>query len=299
MKVLQFPVPVASECSIVVKQDIHSHFYNYLHSHAEVQITLIVKGDVTLIAGNYTQHCTSGDIFFIGANQPHIFRSNIVEPVDNTGNNVNAIHVFIDYRKGLAGLMDLPEILPIKKFLDSTVNGLQVPAEHVPLMSELIHQVRDSDGLNRLLLLVKLLQFCERRSNEWKSLSTGVSNYSIADFEGARMNDVYQYIMDHYAENIPLEKIASIACITPHAFCKYFKRHTCKTYLNFLNEVRINQACKTIISKDFTSMTHVAYTNGFNSVNTFNRVFKKITGLAPKDYIRKNKVAAYAHLSGG
>src|SRR5687768_2783914 len=127
MKVLQFPVPVASECSIVVKNDIHSYFYNYLHSHTEVQITLIVKGDVTLIAGNYTQHCKSGDIFFIGANQPHIFRSNISEPGDSSGNKVNAIHVFIDYTKSLAGLMELPEVEPIKKFLDTTVNGLQVP----------------------------------------------------------------------------------------------------------------------------------------------------------------------------
>lgn len=241
MKVLQFPVPVANECSIVVKSDIHSYFYNYLHSHSEVQITLIVKGDVTLIAGNYTQHCKTGDIFFIGANQPHIFRSNSREPGDHPGNVMNAIHVFIDYTKGLAGLMELPEMLSIKKFLDTTVNGLQVPPEHVPALSQLMHRIRDCRGLSRLLLIIKLLQFCESRSKEWKSLSTGVSTYSLADFEGARMNDVYQYIMDHYAENIPLEKIASIACITPHAFCKYFKRHTCKTYLNFLMKYVLTQ----------------------------------------------------------
>ncbi|WP_315822444.1 hypothetical protein [Paraflavitalea speifideaquila] len=58
------------------------------------------------------------------------------------------------------------------------------------------------------------------------------------------MNDVYQFTMAHYTENISLHQIASIAHLTPQAFCRYFKKHTRKTYITFLNEVRVNEACK-------------------------------------------------------
>ncbi|MCY1542906.1 HTH-type transcriptional activator Btr [compost metagenome] len=105
------------------------------------------------------------------------------------------------------------------------------------------------------------------------------------------MSDVYQYTREHYAENISLNKIASIACITPHAFCKYFKKHTRKTYLAFLHEVRVHEASKKIINNNFTSISEVAYSSGFNSIITFNRVFKKVTGMSPKDYTQKHKLS--------
>lgn len=292
MKVLQFPVPVAHESSIAVKNEIASHFYNYLHSHKEVQITLILSGNVKLITGNFTHQCQSGDIFFIGADQAHIFRSDLSSPCNKAQAVVHAIHVFVDYKRTLAALMNLPEMTPIRNFLDSTINGLKVPADHVAGISSIMHRIRDSEGLNRLMLLVKLLQFCQKYSLEWESLSAGISIHSLTHFEGARINEVYKYMTQHYSENITLNKIASIACITPHAFCKYFKRHTHKTYLYFLNEIRIHAACKKIVNGDFTSLSQVAYASGFNSLNTFNRVFKKVTSVSPKDYVKKNKVTA-------
>ncbi|MNY57251.1 DNA-binding transcriptional regulator ChbR [compost metagenome] len=59
--------------------------------------------------------------------------------------------------------------------------------------------------------------------------------------------------------------------------------------MSFLHEIRVNEACKKIISGDFDCISSVAYTSGFNSIITFNRVFKKITSMAPKDYIKKYK----------
>ncbi|WP_342328211.1 AraC family transcriptional regulator [Pedobacter sp. FW305-3-2-15-E-R2A2] len=289
MKVLQFTVPVANEYSIVVQEDILPYFYNYLHRHKEVQITLIIKGEGTLIAGNYTQPCKPGDIYFIGSDQPHLFRSNASHFGESYRNNIHAIHIFFDHKHNLASLLELPELEPVKRFIEGTVFGLQVPSSHVLQVSGMVKEVRDSEGLDRLLNLIKLLQSCASHIKEWKSLSTGFSNHSFTDSEGLRMNDVYQYTIDHYSEDISLNKIASIACITPHAFCKYFKRHTRKTYLSFLHEIRVNEACKKIISGDFDCISSVAYTTGFNSIITFNRVFKKITSMAPKDYIKKYK----------
>ena len=82
MKVVQFTIPVSQEHSIMVQEDKLPHFYNHLHRHNETQITWIIKGEGTLIAGTAMQRFQSGDIYILGANQPHIFKS---DPVGITG----------------------------------------------------------------------------------------------------------------------------------------------------------------------------------------------------------------------
>jgi AraC-like DNA-binding protein len=79
-------------------------------------------------------------------------------------------------------------------------------------------------------------------------------------------------------------EVADIAFMTPQAFCRYFKKHTRKTYFDFLNEIRINEACKKIISGNFESISILATDTGFNSSTNFCRVFKKITNTSPLQY---------------
>ncbi|MFD2248401.1 AraC family transcriptional regulator [Pontibacter ruber] len=264
-------------------------FYNYFHRHKETQVTLILKGEGTLIVGNYTQPFKAGDIYVIGANQPHIFKSDPAYFKELQDDSAHAIHIFFDQSRILNSFIDIPEMEPIQKFLDSTCSGLQLPPEHFDKVCRSIKKISEADKLKRLLYFLKLLQHLSNNVRDWKSLSTGLPNLSFTESEGIRMNDVYQYTISHYAENITLEKIASVAHITPHAFCKYFKKHTNKTYNTFLNEVRINEACKKIMSGNFDCIASIAYSTGFNSAINFNKVFKKIMGLSPSEYIKEYK----------
>ena len=75
MKVIQFTIPVARDNSIHIQEDELPYFYEHLHRHFETQITWVINGEGTLIVGNYMQPFSSGDIFIIGANQPHVFSS--------------------------------------------------------------------------------------------------------------------------------------------------------------------------------------------------------------------------------
>ncbi|REA60875.1 AraC family transcriptional regulator [Dyadobacter luteus] len=284
MKVLQFTPPVPKEDAVVIEEDLLPHFYNFLHRHKELQVTLIIRGEGTLIAGNYSQAFKSGDVYVIGANQPHIFKSDPAYFDNLDKQNAHAIHIFFDLERIPQAFMNLPEMGSIKKFVDSCTTGLQLPVQHTAHVGEAIKKMVGKPNLERLLSLLEVFQYFAKEVTGWKSLSTGFSNYPFPESEGNRMNDIFQYTLENYAENITLNKIASIAHITPHAFCKYFKQHTRKTYNNFLNEVRINEACKKIISGDYDGISTIAYKTGFNSAINFNRVFKKTTGMSPSDY---------------
>ena len=93
------------------------------------------------------------------------------------------------------------------------------------------------------------------------------------------MNDIYQFTINNYSENIRLQQVADIACMTPQAFCRYFKRQTKITFTDFVNQYRITQA-KTLLLKDI-SVSETCYEVGFESLSYFNKLFKKLTGLNP------------------
>jgi len=286
MRVVQFTIPVARENSVIVQEDIMPHFYNHLHRHNETQITWILKGEGTLIAGNYMQPFKPGDIYVLGANQPHIFKSDPVYFDKRRKKSVHGLTFFFNPDGFFQTILDLPETKSIKKFVESTSYGLQAPASEEKRISTEMLAIKKSKQGFRLAAFIRLLQILAD-IKDWKMLASISPEYSFSDAEGIRMNGVYQFTMTHYSDNIKLKQIADVAYLTPQAFCRYFKKHTRKTYVTFLSEIRINEACKKILAGDFESISSVAYDTGFASAVSFNRVFKKITGKSPRQYLKE------------
>ena len=74
--------------------------------------------------------------------------------------------------------------------------------------------------------------------------------------------------------------------MTVPAFCRYFKKLTSKTFTRFVNEFRIAHASQ-MLADEHLSIANVSYESGFNNLSHFNKQFKIITGLSPREY-RKN-----------
>ena len=285
MKVVQFTIPVTIDNSIHFQEDRLPHFYEHLHRHTETQVTWVVNGEGTFIAGNYMQRFQTGDFFVIGANQSHLFKSDPSYFEEGSTKSIHTLNVFFDPKGFLAQLLAFPELRSIKNFLDLSIFGMKASEKDKKILTDLILKIQISSTGFRLASFIELLQVMANLKN-WEYLSTESFEHTITDLEGLRMNDVYQYTMSNFTDNITLEQIAAVVYLTPQSFCRYFKKHTSKTYINFLNEVRINESCKKFMEKDFHSISTVAYQSGFNNVVTFNRVFKSITGKAPREFIK-------------
>lgn len=284
MKVLQFTIPVPLNQTIMVQPEYLPYFYPHLHRHHEIQLTWIQKGEGTLVAENNMHGFWPNEIYWLGANQPHVFKSAPSYFSPNSKRITSALTVFFNPNGQLAHLFDLPEVKSIKKFIQQHTSGFQVPQENVAEISNLMTQIKNGSGIEQLLCFIEILKKMLGYEN-LSPLSASSMPQQYSEFEGIRIGNIYNYIMQHFDKEIALEDVAKQAHMTPQAFCRYFKKHTRHTFIEFLNEVRINEACKQLTDSVYDSISTIAYNCGFNSITNFNRVFKGITGRSPSEYV--------------
>jgi AraC-like DNA-binding protein len=286
VKVLQFTIPVPVNRTIITQTEVLPHFYPHLHRHHEIQLTWIQEGDGTLIAENNMHNFSSNEIYWLGANQPHLFKSDPSYFLPRSKKLARALTVFFDPGGSLSYLFDLPELKNIKKFIQQHPSGFKVPANMVAAVSEQMLRIKTNSGVDQVMAFLDIL----KRLSTCKNLLPLASSLQLRQYsehEGLKIGRIFNYIMQNADKSIKLEDVAAQAHMTPQAFCRYFKKHTRHTFISFLNEVRINKACKKLTDGDYESISDVAYDCGFNSVTSFNRVFKTVTSLSPSEYLGK------------
>lgn len=285
MKVLQFTIPLPHDKSVIVEKVCLPHHYPYLHRHKEIQITWIRQGEGTLIAGNNMHDYSAGDVFFLGSNLPHLFKSNPEYFANNTNKQVEALTIFFDPEGTLSSFFDLPEMTQGRIFMQQHQQGFKIPDGSADEISQIMTTLKTASGSDKLVQFLYLLKGLTNLKEKLDPLSTYGNLPGITENEGIRIGKIYNFIMRHYSDPITLEDVAKVAYMTPESFCRYFKKHTGHTFISFLNEIRINEACKRLIAHKFESINSIAYKCGFNSITNFNRVFKYVIGSSPRGYL--------------
>ena len=104
--------------------------------------------------------------------------------------------------------------------------------------------------------------------------------------ERSRFNKVYRFLVKNFNKPIKLEEVAAVAGLTPTAFCRYFKERTKKTFVQYLNDMRIGHAKKFLIEGKMKIST-LSMEVGFNNLSNFIEQFKKSTNMLPSEYQEK------------
>ena len=97
------------------------------------------------------------------------------------------------------------------------------------------------------------------------------------------LGEIIEYIHTHFTNSPSLQEIAAQSGLQPNYFCRKFKQATGKTYVEYLNHLKIEHAKKMLQTCDL-SVTEIAFDSGFSSYSSFSREFKKQTGFSPLQY---------------
>lgn len=300
MKVLPFTLFVPNDKSVISEQVELPYFYQYLHRHEEWQITWVERGEGTLIAGNNMHAFRSGDLFLIGANLPHLFKSNPEYFQGDENQCIKASSIYFNPDGRLAGLFKMPELNAASSFLKNNKHGFKIPESYAALVSERMQDLHEATGSAVLFAFLSLMEGLQSVEEGVEPLCPDFYSSNLSEHEGMRLSNIINFIMRNYNNRIDLEDVANAAYMTPQAFCRYFKKHTGHTFISFLNEVRINDACKSLVSDDKPDcISGIAYKAGFNSIANFNRVFKNLIGRSPRAYIDEyNNVSRINSIAG-
>ena len=283
MKALPFKIPKTGNTSFHFQVDDEPYFYDILHQHPEIQVTLIEKSTGSLVHGDYLGHFEPGDFFVIGPNVPHVFRND--DLYYNSELRARSITVFFDRATFGEAFLNLPEAKGLRELIALAERGMRLKSPHTREVAQLIRRLEWAQGISRLVLVLQLVDAL-MQSDAYELLNTEGSFRHVDEVEGKRLNDIFRFTMERYNQPIRLDEVAAIANMSPSAFCRYFKQHTRKTYLEFLNEYRIGQACKWLMA-GHRSIAQICYDAGFNNLSNFNRKFKEVTGNTPSGYMKQ------------
>ena len=283
MKVVPFQIPKNTEEAFRVQLDDLPHLYDHLHQHPEIQLTCIKESNGTLVAGDYVGPFHAGDVFVIGGNQPHVFRND--EKFFKKRSKAVAITIFFDEKTFGENFWLLEEMKTLQQFLKNSSGGFSITGRKKKLLAEKLVSIVNAKGIDRLIIFLEILKELGSKK-EMQPLSKPIIQRNIKTYDGSRLNKVIEFTFKEFQRTITLKEVSTLANLTPEAFCKYFKTRTRKTYVNFLNEIRINHACR-LLTEDRT-ISDICYESGFTNLSNFNRIFKKVKQASPNEWRKIN-----------
>jgi len=280
MKVLPFKIPKPENVTLYVQEYKRDSFYEKLHQHKEIQISLIAEGEGTYIIGDCVGEFKKNDIFVIGENLPHIFKRDATFV-----HETKMVSLFFSKNSYGDDFFNLPEFENFKDFFNDVALGFEVLSNKKSL-SLLISTIKAASKYNQFISFLEIIRLISEGKKS--TLSSLINLKKYAGDEGKRMSDIFQYTMNNYHKEISLNQVSNIANMTPNAFCRYFKQRTNKTFVNFLIDIRIGNACKLLTKNNDLNITEISYKSGFNNLANFNRKFKAIKGITPSDFRKKH-----------
>ena len=259
------------------------YFFPHWHFHPECEIMLVLEGTGMRFVGDSMERFQPGDLVFYCNRIPHLYRSDKEYYDKNSSGLSKAIVVYFNEALLKGDFWNGQSIASLKKLFTLAGRGLRFTGKtKIRLRNKILELDDNRDSLQKIIDLFTILKVMTE-SGEYELLSSDAFVSVIAQDDCERVNKVYQFVMDGYMKNPTLEDVAEIACMSPTAFCRFFKSHTNKTYIQFLNEIKIGNACKMLIDNDL-SISEICYMIGFNNTAHFNSQFKKIIGLTPSQY---------------
>lgn len=237
--------------------------------HGEIQIG--INSEIRILSKGDLAICGSGDIHFYNSDGTEsevmivIFRSDLIESPARWPKSTRFITPFID--KNQPFYEDLPK--DTLRRIDEIFNLLLIEYEQ-------------RESFHDMVLKGLLYELCGMALRYIPSCSTETKRDSKVFSEINAIQLALSYLEDNFANEISLDDLAAHAHLSPFHFSRLFRKTCGTSFKTYLNTARINKA-ETLLSTTAMPIIDIALECGFNSVRTFNRVFKSIKSKTPSN----------------
>ncbi|WP_430484942.1 AraC family transcriptional regulator [Clostridium sp. B9] len=254
------------------------------HWHEDIEIIYLLEGNLKAGVNNKLYNLRTRDILMIGPGEVHYF-SKEKEPSTRAVIQFR-MSIYDSFHSGAKDRIALKPMFSNCRVLspgDETYDLLEAQ------IKDMIREYEERKDGYKLFLKARLYDVAGLLIRHLPKIE---ENEEVSEKQKERLeklDNVMQYVEKHYNSNITLDDISKVAGFSKYHFTRFFKGNTGMTFIDYLNNFRIAQS-EWILLNEENNITDIAFKSGFNSVKSFNRVFKDLKGCSPMEYKKKNKI---------
>lgn len=282
--------PLSSkDCFILIERQ-KTNFNFPIHIHPECELNFIenAKG-AQRIVGDSIEEIDEEELVLV--TNPHL--EHAWKDYRNVSKNIHEITIQFHPDLLTDTFLNKNQMISIRQLFRHAERGVAFSRESIakvrPLLKTLTCENDSFYSLIKLLIILHELSI----DKGMRELSTGqfAANVMHQHSSDESLGRVMDYLSRHYSEVIRLSEVAEMVNMSESSFCRFFKQHTSKSFIDFLTDIRLGAASRALIDSSL-SIVEIGYDCGFNNLSNFNRIFKKKKGVTPsefRDNYRKNK----------
>ncbi len=239
------------------------------HWHEHIELLFFLKGSCKFVAGGKAFSAEAGDLVVVNGSEVHSFTSNTLTE-----------YYCLIIHPGFFSDVDANELC--------FQNLIQADAYIKEAFCDISAAYSSTEAGSDMM----------QKSHAYRLMAHLVKHYRTESVsEGARdahnrylglLDRVKSYIAKNYQRHITTKELAGICFFSIEYFCRFFKRMTGRTALAYVNEYRVEKAA-VLLSETDEPIGDIAATVGFEDLNYFSRVFKRIKKLSPSEYRKESR----------
>lgn len=252
------------------------------HRHPHWELTWIERGQGVRFVGDSACAFSTGDLVLLGSELPHTWKS--VGSCKGT-----SLATVLQFPEEVLEIPAIPELVSLKPMLALAQRGICIAGETHARVTQRLSNLESLDALGRALGLLEILRLVSLAPGDIHPIATRsvVPGQSVG--RDGRADRVVHWIHAHSARALTLHEAAQVASISVAAFSRFFRREVGKTFSDFVNDVRVAQACVRLTGTTLPIAT-IARECGFTTLSHFNRQFHARLGVTPRQFRRPRRL---------
>lgn len=270
---------LSDQDSFLVMNRVRDTFDYPIHFHPEMELNYIENGKgMRRTIGYSSEEIDDFELVLVGPNVYHGWEMNKC--------NHAVLEVTIQFHNDLFSdsLLRRSLMRPLREMFQRSVHGILFRKHEVELIAPRLKKVSEYDGIDYFLELLSILYDLSKTSGQKLLSAAQLPSYEFENSDKTKL--FYDFIQENFAKKITLDEVAQLLNMSKVSFNRFMKKTTNHTFIEYLNEVRIDNASRLLAAKDY-SISEIAYMCGFNNMANFNRKFKELKKLTPSAYRKK------------
>ena len=249
-----------------------------VHSHKNFELNYIASGSGRRIVGDNISGFEKGDLVLLGPDLPHCWE--VVDEAISSKPTCIVTHFSEDIIS--SDFFKMPELEKVMELLKQSKQGLRFKMEDDGVISQILEKMTRLEGLEYYIELLKVFHLLLQVEDREK-LSNPIGYSAVFSKNLEKINKVYEYVFQNVQDGVRLEEASSLLHMAPSSFCRFFKKKTDLTFMEYVKRVRVGIAAKLLAETD-KQITQICYESGYNNLANFNYYFKNIMGVTPSKY---------------